>query len=291
MITQKMVKQLHQVAGARSPTVANRLVEYLRLFWNSFVKTDDNPFTLKKRYKFDEQEYLDFLDETELQRVMNNLVQIDERSGRLLTSHYKEKSLNPVSCLAIAFLLTTGRRTVTEATSIIWDNYKRTGIRRIELKQTKTSKKNKTVSFKLGDEAINILNLISTDRLNNPDSAFYYPIDDIRNSYIFPSKDYGRNLGSNKKGKSPHIINPFKTWDKLLKMSGVERHMKLYATRHTFATQHYNATKDIKAGAEALGVTEKTFLRYAKLMSNTVVEGTNKIKFFNREKPILKQVK
>jgi len=57
MITPKMVKQLHQVAGSRSPTVANRLIEYLRLFWNSFVKTDDNPFTLKKRYKFDEQEY------------------------------------------------------------------------------------------------------------------------------------------------------------------------------------------------------------------------------------------
>ena len=187
--------------------------------------------------------------------------------------------------------MTTGRRTVTEATSILWNNYKRTGVKRIELKQTKTSKKNKTVSFKLGDEAINILNIVSTDRLNNPDSAFYYPIDDIRNSYIFPSKDYGRRLGNNKKGKSPHIINPFKTWDRLLKMSGVERHMKLYATRHTFATQHYAATKDIKAGAEALGVTEKTFLKYAKLMSNAVVEGTNKIKFFNREKTLLKQVK
>ena len=31
MITPKMVKELHQVVGARSPYVANRLVEYLRL--------------------------------------------------------------------------------------------------------------------------------------------------------------------------------------------------------------------------------------------------------------------
>ena len=48
-------------------------------------------------------------------------------------------------------------------------------IKRLELKQTKTSKKNKTVTFKLGDEAIEILDLISVDRLNNPDSEFYYP--------------------------------------------------------------------------------------------------------------------
>ena len=110
MITPKMVKELHQVVGARSPYVANRLVEYLRLFWNTFVKTDNNPFILLKRNKFVEEEYLDFLDKEELQRVMKNLVQIDDRSGRLLVSHYKENKLNPVSCLAIAFCLTTAEK-------------------------------------------------------------------------------------------------------------------------------------------------------------------------------------
>ena len=29
------------------------------------------------------------------------------------------------------------------------------------------------------------------DRLNNPDSAFYYPAGDERNKYCFPSKTYG----------------------------------------------------------------------------------------------------
>ena len=52
----------------------------------------------------------------------------------------------------------------------------------------------KPVTFKLGDEAVNVLNLISVDRLNNPKSAFYYPVGDERNAYIFPSKDYGRKL-------------------------------------------------------------------------------------------------
>jgi len=290
MITPKMIKELHQVVGARSPYVANRLVEYLRLFWNTFVKADNNPFILLKRNKFVEEEYLDYLTLDELQHVMKNAVQVDDRSGRLLASHYRDNSLNPVSCLAIAFALTTARRNVSEGCSITWDNYKRTGIKRLELKQTKTSKKNKTVTFKLGDEAIEILDLISVDRLNNPDSEFYYPIDDPRNSYVFPSKDYGRNLGNGKKGKSPHIINPSKTWATLLKMSGVERHLKLYATRHTHATQHYAQNKDIKAGAKVLGVSEKTFLKYAKLVDNAEVVGTNKIKFFADEKPTLEVV-
>ena len=290
MITPKMVKELHQVVGARSPYVANRLVEYLRLFWNTFVKANNNPFILLKRNKFVEEEYLDFLDQTELQRVMKNAVQVDDRSGRLLESHYFQNGLNLVSCMAIAFCLTTARRNVSEACSIKWDNYKKTGVKRLELKETKTSKKNKTLTFKLGDEAIAVLDLISVDRLNNPESAFYYPIDDIRNAYVFPSKDYGRSLGSGKKGKSAHIINPSKTWDKLLKMSGVERHMKFYATRHTHATQHYAENKDIKAGAKVLGVSEKTFLKYAKLVDNAEVVGTNKIKFFAYEKPTLVEV-
>ena len=126
---------------------------------------------------------------------------------------------------------------MTEVTSLVWDNYKRIGDKRLEVKQTKTSKKNSILTFKLGDEAVNVLNLISVDRLNNPKSAFYYPVGDERNSYIFPSKDYGRDLGNGKKGTSLHLISANKTWDALLKMSGIDRPMKLYATRHTFATQ------------------------------------------------------
>jgi integrase len=188
----------------------------------------------------------------------------------------------------LAFLLTTGRRP-EEARSLTWGQYIRTGIKRIQLKKTKTSKKNNKTTFKLGDDAIKILDLISTDRLNNPDSAFYFTTDDIRNKYIFPSKDYGRIL-KNGKCKTPHIINPNKTWANVLKYSGIEREMKVYATRHTFATNYYSATKDIKATAEALGVTEKIALKYAKLLEDTMVEGINKIIFFDDEKPVLKQV-
>jgi site-specific recombinase XerC len=66
--------------------------------------------------------------------------------------------------------------------------------------------------------------------------------------------------------------------------------MKIHSTRHSFATNFYRVTKDLKALAEALGTTEAQASKYAKLDGETVVEGINKIKFFDDEKPILKQV-
>jgi hypothetical protein len=66
--------------------------------------------------------------------------------------------------------------------------------------------------------------------------------------------------------------------------------MKIHSTRHTFATNFYRVTKDIKATADAIGTTEQQALKYAKLVGETVVDGINKIKFFDDEKPVLKQV-
>jgi integrase len=188
----------------------------------------------------------------------------------------------------LAFLLTTGRRT-EEASSLTWNQYLKGDEPRVRLFETKTSKKNKKLIFGLGDDAVKVLNLILKDRLNNPESKFYFPVNDPRNNYIFPSRDYGRKLATGK-CKSLHIIDPDKTWDKSLKLGGVERHMKVYATRHTFATNFYRQTRDIKALAEALGTTEEIALKYAKLVGQTVVDGINKIKFFDEDKVVLKQV-
>ena len=287
-ITPKMFKNLFQIVGSKSPTTANRLQNYLRKFWNDYVKESENPFIMKKKFMYDENVYLDFLDPTELKRVMKVLVQVDQRTGRLNNDYYIKRKLNPVSCCLLAFLLTSGRRT-EEASSLTWNQYLKGDEPRVRLFKTKTSKKNNKVVFSLGDDAVKVLNLILKDRLNNPKSKFYFPVNDPRNSYIFPSKDYGRKL-ANGKCKSLHIIDPDKTWDKSLKLGGVERHMKVYATRHTFATNFYRQTRDIKALAEALGTTEEIALKYAKLVGQTVVDGINKIKFFDEDKVVLKQV-
>jgi integrase len=173
---------------------------------------------------------------------------------------------------------------------LTWTQYKTGVVPRIQLLKTKTSKRNNKTIFNLGEEATNILNLISIDRLNNTNSAFYFPIGDTRNDYIFPSKTYGLKIGKIKH-KSPHINDPGKTWNSILKLSGVTRHMKLHSTRHTFATNFWRQTKDLKALAEALGTTEAQAMKYAKNFNESVVEGINKIKFFQDEKPLLKQVK
>ena len=110
-----MFKQLFHAVGSRAPIQANRLQEYLRKFWNDFVDAEDNPFIKKNTSK--EKVYLDFLDENELQIVMGNLLKIDDRSKRLNYNYYVQRSLNPVSCLLLAFMLTTGRR-INEARSL-----------------------------------------------------------------------------------------------------------------------------------------------------------------------------
>jgi len=219
---------------------------------------------------------------------MKSLVRKDERSGRLNYNYYSENRLNPVSCLLLAFLLTTGRR-LKEASSLTWQRYKQGENPRLELAKTKTSKKNNKLVFKLGDDAVDILKLIERDRLNNPESSFYFPIGDDRNKYIFPSKSYGRKIKGGT-SKVLHIQDPGATWDSALKLGGVERHMKIHSTRHSFATNFYRVTKDLKALAEALGTTEAQASKYAKLDGESVVEGINKIKFFDDEKPVLKQV-
>ncbi len=103
-ITPKMFKNLFQVCGSKSPIAANRLQEYLRKFWNDFVKEEDNPFILKKKFKHDEKVYLDFLDPTELKRVIKNAIVLDDRTGRFNMGYYfGHDRLSVVSCAMIGF--------------------------------------------------------------------------------------------------------------------------------------------------------------------------------------------
>ena len=204
-ITNKMIEDLHKGVSKRSPYVANRLVQYLRLFWNSFVKLPDNPFKLETKKLNEEREYLDWLNPIELQRVMSYAFRKDGNNGRLLVSHYKRYMLNPVSCCMIALMLTTGRRTRTEVASLKWDNYKAGYKPKFSYEKTKTSKKNKIFEFRVGKKAVEVLQTIQRDKFNNSDSKFWFSPNDPRNNYIFPSKDYGRKLGKKIICYSTHV--------------------------------------------------------------------------------------
>ena len=293
-ISQEMIESFHKVVTSKSPIVANRIIQYLKIFFNHSNDKgicNNNPCRIKNKKLNNENEYTDYLDETELERVMNNAVQVDNRTGRLLASHYKKHRLMPVNCLLIALEFATSRRTGSEASNLKWDQI--IGLNssqpRIKYKQTKTSDHDTPLVFSLAEKAHDLLKLISRDRLNNPDSKFYYPISDIRTKYIFPSRKYGKKT---KAGicKIPHIQDVRGTFSKLLKMSGIDRHLKNYATRHTLATNLLSKTGNLKLVAETLGVSLKTASRYAKVQGKDVVEGINKV-FEKKERTKLKEVK
>ena len=293
-ISKDMIESFHKVVTSKSPIVANRIVQYLKIFFyhsNDKGICNNNPCKIKNKKLNNENEYTDYLDETELERVMNNAVQVDSRTGRLLASHYKKHRLMPVSCLLIAFDFATSRRTGSEASNLQWPQI--IGLNssqpRVKYKKTKTSDHDTPLVFSLAEKAHDLLKLISRDRLNNPDSKFYYPISDIRTKYVFPSRKYGKKT---KAGicKIPHIQDVRGTFSKLLKMSGIDRHLKNYATRHTLATNLVSKTGNLKLVAETLGVSLKTASRYAKVQGKDVVEGINKV-FEKKERTKLKEVK
>jgi len=283
-ITPEQVKQVHRHVGGSSPIVANRLIQYLRLAFNSFAKKKKNPCVANKKDLYQEHVYDDYLNNEEFERVLNNAFKLDGRTGLLLRSHYKDNLLNPVSCCAIAFQLLSGRRTRSEASSLAWSMVRND---RIILHETKTSKHNTTLTFYLSDKAKDLLSTIRRERLQKYESGwenkdwfrnrFAFPPNDKRVDYVFPSRDYGRKIGNKKIGSKPYVVDIRATWKKLLEMSGVDRWLKPYATRHSLATYILNNGGNINQVMKVLGVSMSTAMRYAKLVPGSELEILNKI--------------
>lgn len=267
-INSDLIKEIHKSIGSSGATYsANRFVSYLKMFFSWAIEKKyfdkENPCKIKKKFLFPEKKYNGRLSGEERERVYDNAILIDQRTGRLNYNQYHEKSLSPVSCMMVAFQLATGRRTKSEVGSVQWSMINFSN-KEITYNQTKTSKKNGIYNFPLGPKAIEILQLIQRDRLNNEESNFYYPIGDIRTQYVFPAKTYGRKVGSGNICQVPYIQEVRTTWKKLLNLSGVNRHLKNYATRHTVGSIVIEQTSDPNAVAEILGVTVETALGYAK---------------------------
>ena len=153
-ITKKHIKKLHEVITEKSPYMANRVVAYLKMFFNNVLADDqDNPCKIpSKGFLNEETEYLDYLSQQELKAVVDVAFVKDERTGRLLMSYYKKRSLNPVSCCAITFQLSTGRRTRTEASNIQWSWLRNGENPRLILPKTKMSSKQKDPILSFGQD-------------------------------------------------------------------------------------------------------------------------------------------
>lgn len=281
------IKKLHDTIKSSSPYMANRVVAYLRMFFNYAIDKNlcvVNPCKVKKGNKFGlqmcvEKPYQEYLSVDELRKVLNILVVTDARTNRLKVSHYADCFLNPVACLMLAFQLHTGRRTRSEVSLLKWSMVQVSNALMI-LPQTKTSKHNGIYSFALSEPAVEILRIIQREKLVKITdkcwfrNRFYFEPGDIRNKYVFPSRDYGRKIASGI-GKTPYLVDVRKTWLSVLKMAGVERKLKHYATRHTTMSWTLAQTSNIKSVAEIGGVSEETASGYAK-QSKAVVRKTLK---------------
>ena len=157
------IKKLHGAIKSNAPYMANRVVAYLRMFFNYAIDRGlcfHNPCKVKKRDKFglqmcSENPYQEYLSTEELRKVLNILVVKDKRTERLKVSHYLESRLNPVACLMLAFQLHTGRRTRSEVSLLQWSMVQVQNAL-MTLPQTKTSKHNKILSFALSETAEDI---------------------------------------------------------------------------------------------------------------------------------------
>lgn len=296
-ITSEDIKKIHRHVGAESPIAANRLIEYLRMAFNSFLKNKPNPCKILKREKYEESTYNDYLDNIEFERVLNNLFVIDSRNGLLRRSYYEDKKLNPVACCLMAFQLVTGRRTRSEASSLKWSEVRED---RIILQETKTSKHGTQQTFYLSDKAKEILQVIRRERMqkylpgienkNWFRNRFAFPVDDVRNKFVFPSREFGKLVAVGKECKTPYQVDVRATWKKILLMSGVERWLKPYATRHSLASFILNNGGNINQVMKVLGVSLATAMRYAKLVPGSELDILNKIGQ-KKETPGLVQVK
>ena len=166
-ISNNQIIKFHQIIGSRTPRQANSFVEYLRMLFNIWIErgiTNNQPCKIKKRDKFEEKEYLDFLRPDEIRRVENIIFQKDQKTGRFLQSHYLKHKLSLVACALIAYQLYSSRRTRSEASKLKWDQVIFGEEPIIKLEKTKTSKRNNILEFAMGDEELDVIRTIQRDR-------------------------------------------------------------------------------------------------------------------------------
>lgn len=277
LISKALLTDIHVAVSAKAPTVANRLIAYLKVIFNfaidrSFIKS--NPCIGIKFNK--ENETMKILTSDQIEAVVDACFVKDDATGKLNLNYYFKKGYGAVACMGIVWALRTGRRSDSEGLSIRWDmiNWK---TKRIYLENTKVGPMN----YRLDDNALDILEtiknsnyidlkmanckgkLFKTNEFNGP---FCY--NDLRKEYVFPSYRFGKKTSDGKVGRKPHISNVDATWKKVLKDLNIP-YLPFKQCRHSFATDFYKKTKNLKALQRQLGhsklMTTSKYLKYVEL--------------------------
>jgi site-specific recombinase XerD len=274
-VNQSIMKDIHVAVMAKAPYSANRLIAYLKVICNygigaSIIKT--NPCVGIKLFKESESEKI--LTSAQIEAIINATFVVDKRTNKLNFRYYYQKGYGVVACIVIAWILRTGRRPDSEGMAIKWSSInwdKKT----IYLDDSKVGPMN----YKLDSNGINILQTIQRSNfkdinmLNEQGETFKsnkfsgpFSYNDIRREYVFPSHSYGKKTPGGKIGKTPHITNVDATWKKILSDLNIS-YLPLKQCRHSWATDFYLKTRNLKALQRALGHSKlKTTAKYLKFV-------------------------
>ena len=272
-VNQSLIKDIHVAVMAKAPYSANRLVAYLKIIFNYGIGVSilkENPCVGIKLFKEKESEKI--LNSEQIEAIINAAFVVDKRTKKLNFNYYYKKGYGVVACMVISWVLRTGRRPDSEGMSIQWRAFNWSK-KEIYLEDSKVG----PMKYKLDKNAIELIQTIQrsnfkdVNMLDNQGKPFTsnkyngpFSYNDIRREYVFPSHSFGIKTPTGKIGKSPHITNVDATWKKILADLNIP-YLAFKQCRHSWATDFYLKTRNLKALQRALGHSKlKTTSKYLK---------------------------
>ena len=270
-ITKQDIKMLHTIIGIKSPSVADKVIDYLNVVLNYGIEEEEllkNPVQIKKKERFGDKEDNRILTEEQRETVLNYVWNLDKRTGKINYNYYKSRKLNLVACAIIAYWLLTGRRNVSEGNRIKWKQIS-FPTKKIFFSDTKVGQK----EYDLSPRALEVLRVIYGERLT--DGPFLWK--EGTREYVFPSFHFGKKNSKGEKCTTPYLASPKRTWARVLKELKID-YIPPKQCRHTFLTLLLHKSKNIMAVKEAAGHSNlKTTNRYAKILNEDVVSALDKM--------------
>lgn len=259
--TNQKAKAVHASIRSKSGYVANRFIAYLKIVFNFAIETKiftkENPCKIPKKHLFKEAETTTVLSDEQYIKLFRRAFVKDARTNRLNTNYYIKNNYNLIPCLAIAFLLSAGRRAESEGFSCQWSQVNE-DTKKIFYADSKVGSK----EYQLAPMTLDILQTMRRSLMNRDYKVIYE-----RSEYIFPS--------GNKNSKCPHIQDIRTTWAKLLKDCNIP-YMPLKQVRHSFATRLLRRSKNLKVVQTQLGHNRiETTMKYAKIVNEDVENALN----------------
>ena len=270
-ITPEDVRKLHNIIGIKSPAVADKITDYLKVLFNYAIELkilNKNPVVIKNKERFGDKEDNRILTKGQKEIVLKLAWKLDKRTGRLNYNYYANNGLSLVACCEIAYWLTAPRRNVSEGNSIRWKQIS-FPTKKIAFGDSKVGQ----MTYDLGPRVLGILKVIYGERLTEGPLKWR----PVTQEYVFPSSRYGKKNSLGKINKTPFLKDSRKTWKRILKMANIE-YMPPKQTRHTVLTHLLSSSKNIMVVKDAAGHKNiKTTMRYAKILNEDVVSELEKM--------------